>query len=59
MAGAHTGISIEIDDREARAALARLDARAERLAPALAEVDEALVQSTQARFVRAALRASR
>lgn len=51
MAGAHTGISIEIDDREARAALARLATRAERLAPALAEIGEALVQSTQARFV--------
>lgn len=50
MAGANLPITVTIDDREVRAALERLAQRAGHLAPALTEIGEVLVQSTQARF---------
>ena len=50
MAGANLPITITIDDRAVRAALERLAQRAGHLAPALAEIGEVLVQSTQDRF---------
>lgn len=43
-------IKIEIDDREMRAALARLRARGSDLRPVLAQIGEALVDSTRQRF---------
>ncbi len=50
MAGASLPITVTIDDREVRAALERLANRAGHLAPALAEIGEVLVRSTQDRF---------
>lgn len=49
MAGAFTLIS-KIDDREIVKALGRLHARADRLAPALKNIGEELLRSTQERF---------
>lgn len=50
MAGAHLPITVTIDDREVQGTLELLAQRAGRLAPALAEVGEVLVGSTQDRF---------
>jgi len=52
MAGASFGVSIKTDDRDLRAALARVAATIGRLEPALRDIGEALLIRERARFAR-------